>query len=84
MISNTQLEDDAEYECQVLATQSSKAIKSKKAKLTVFGKLENLSSAPIIWWFYLCFKLCPCDGIHSLFTCVIAPDWIYMGLVWEN
>ena len=39
MVANAQLEDDAEFQCQVMATESTPPLTSRIAKLTILGKL---------------------------------------------
>ena len=39
MVANAQLDDDAEFQCQVMATESTPPLTSRKAKLTILGKL---------------------------------------------
>ena len=38
MVANAQLEDDAEFQCQVMATESTPPLTSRIAKLTILGK----------------------------------------------
>ena len=39
MVANAQLEDDAEFQCQVMATETTPPLTSRIAKLTILGKL---------------------------------------------
>ena len=41
MIANAQLEDDAEFQCQVMATENTPPLTSRKATLTILGKFTH-------------------------------------------
>ena len=44
MIANAQLEDDAEFQCQVMATEHTPPLTSRKATLTILGKFTHPST----------------------------------------